>query len=192
MAGKECNVQVDFTRHIVNKILSENIEKIPASALSELRKRLGRAEDKYRYSIYGGDPSRLHDFLKSQDWRDLEDYAEKMNIEWVLIAILKRAYEKYKDACPSLAEAIRIELDRLENKAKGGKGEEITAEAVYRKLKFEGYKVDMNNDTIIINEPFLTAELRVVGGRIEYTICRKGKAGTLDAVLAKIEKIKEL
>ncbi len=191
MSGEQCKTRRDFTRHIVNKILAEAIEKIPASAMSELRKRFGRAEDKYRFTIYGGNVLKLIDFFRSSDWRDLVDYAKKMNVEWIIKKILEETIREYSYECPEVAEAARLELSKLE--ASGSKREpDLTAETLYRKLKYAGFKVEAENDEIVVEEPYLTVKLKVAGSKIEYTICKSGKTTTVESILTKIEKIKEL
>ena len=186
----ECDVSQDFIRHISNRVFAEAIKKIPASAVSELRKRLGRLEDKYDFSLYGGRPERLAEALSSPEWRDLVDYAEKTNVSWVLAEILKRALEAYK-GCPSVAEKIRAELERLTRK-EGEEEEELSLEQVFRDLRFRGFKVSREQDRLLVDEGNITVELSVVGGVIEYSICKQGKTSTLDGLLARIEKMREL
>ncbi len=191
----ECKVTRDFIRHIANKVFAEALNKIPASVVSELRKRLGRLEDKFDFSVYGGKPERLSEALSSTEWRDIVDYAEKSNVLWVLRNILEEAAKAYRDQCPQLYEKIMSELE-LVVRREGGKAaaeEELTPEVVYRTLKYRGYKVTLANENeILVEESGITAKLTVENGRITYEICRKGKASTIEGLLIKIEKLREI
>jgi hypothetical protein len=188
----ECSLKKDFIRNIANKVLADALDKIPASAMSELRKRLGRAEDKHRFTIFGGNPANLEKYLKSGEWKDLVDYAEKTNVVWVLRRILEEALKEYEANCPQVAKTIREELEKLESREKG-ETQEITLDSVYRMLKFSGYKVEFSKeDEIIVDEPNIKVTLTVKSGKIDYTICKSGKVGSVEALLAKIEKIREI
>ncbi len=191
---EECYVKKDFIRNIANKILAEALEKIPASAMSELRKQLGRAEDKYRFTVYGGDPRNLVKYLESNDWRELVEYAEKSNILWVLEKILAKLIEEYNNTCPEVVEHARKELKKLQDKTSGKKTEDISIDVIYRTLKFAGYKVEYIDaeDAVEVKEPYLTVRIYVKEGKIEYTICKSGKAPTLEGIMVKINKIREL
>ncbi len=193
--SEECYVKKDFIRNIANKVLAEALEKIPASAMSELRKQLGRAEDKYKFTVYGGNPLNLIKYFDSDEWKDLVDYAERTNILWVLEKILASLINEYKSQCPQVVERAKEELEKLKSKIGGEVTEgDLTIDVLYRTLKFAGYKVEYvePGDEIEVKEPFLTVRLAVKEGKIEYTICKQGKVTTLDAVMTKINKIREL
>jgi hypothetical protein len=186
----ECKPSKDFIRHIANKVFAEAIEKIPSNMVAELRKRLGRLEDKYDFSLFGGRPERLADALSSPEWRDLVDFAEKMNVTWVLRTILERALEAYKD-CPVVYERITLELEKL-SKSESQKPEEISAQSLCRALKYRGYKCELQDDKIVFEEPNIKVVLRVSNGSIHYEICKTGRTLNIDGVLVRLEKIREL
>ena len=70
MAGestnKACNPTKDFLRHIANPIISLNTGKLALSVVDDIKKRLGRAEDKYRFSIYNGDQRSWRSTLRAR------------------------------------------------------------------------------------------------------------------------------
>jgi len=59
----------DFLRHIVAKVLTPN--SLDLKRLDEARRLLGKAEAKYKFSSFGGEPKRLIDYLLSPDFTDL-------------------------------------------------------------------------------------------------------------------------
>lgn len=59
----------DFLRHIVSKVLTPN--NVDFKRLEEARRLLAKAESKFKFSAYGGDPSRLADYLISPDFMEL-------------------------------------------------------------------------------------------------------------------------
>jgi hypothetical protein len=184
-----CQVNRDFIRHIANKVFAEAVEKIPSNIVAELRKRLGRLEDKYDFSIFGGRPEKLADALSSPDWRDLVDFAEKMNMTWVIRVILERALEAYKD-CPMVYDKIREELAKL-SESKSERSEEISLQSICRSLKYRGYKCEIHDDKIILEEPNIRVSISISNGNMAYEICRHGKTTSLDSILIRVEKLRE-
>jgi hypothetical protein len=59
----------DFLRQVVSKVL--NPSQIDSKKLEEIRRLLAKAETKYSFSTYGGDPRRLADYLASPDFIEL-------------------------------------------------------------------------------------------------------------------------
>ncbi len=189
----KCNATKDFLRHIANKVFAEALEKLPSSVVTEFRKRLGRLEDKYDFSIYGGRPERLAEALSSPEWRELVEYAEKSNVVWLIRKILEKAAEAYKDTCPTVYEKIQAERSRLARMEEKEGVEELTSDELYRALKYKGYRVEVGQDgDIFVSETNVSARLKVANGMIEYEICRTGKSSSIDSILIKIDKIKEL
>jgi len=186
-----CRARKDFVRHIANKIIASAMEKLPASVLGEIRKRLGRLEDRYDFSVHGGRPERLAEALSSDEWRDLVEYAEKSGALWVLRRILEEAAEAYRD-CPRVYEKIVSELERLQGAEEGAPREELTIEKLVRELKYRGFRVERKRDKVVVDEGNIIAELYLEDGLIAYRVCKEGKAHTLDGVLVKIEKLREL
>jgi hypothetical protein len=59
----------DFLRQIVVRVLTPN--KLDPAKLEDARKILGKAETKYKFSSFGGDPQNLAIFLLSPEFTDL-------------------------------------------------------------------------------------------------------------------------
>lgn len=97
----------DFLRHIVNVKLSEYSVKhrkiIPI--IDEVRKLIAKAENRYRFSSFGGNPENLAKYLRSEDFKLVISAFESANALDVLIDILGVAREKYSDL-PVVVEAI--------------------------------------------------------------------------------------
>jgi hypothetical protein len=115
-------VRFDFLRHIVNRVLAEK-KDLPRQVDSDVRKFVGRAEDKYRFSIYGGDPARLAEYLMSPDFEDLINLLKGAGLLDVVEEILKRTIEHYRDY-PEVVRAAEARLKQLREGAVEG-GDEL-------------------------------------------------------------------
>ena len=189
-----CSARKDFLRHIVNKVISESSGKISASVMEDLKVRFARAEDKFSFSAFGGDPRRIADFLSSEEWTDIVEYAKNVNVTWLLEAILKKLAEEYKEDCPPIANKALETLNSLKGSTIAK--EEPTLDSIVKKLKFHGFKVNIikedEREHAEIEQPLLKIKLYVSEGKINYVMCKEGKASTIDAIIALIEKVKEL
>ena len=189
-----CSARKDFLRQIVNKAISESSGKISASVMEDLKVRFTRAEDKFSFSAFGGDPRRIADFLSSEEWTDIVEYAKNVNVTWLLEAILKKLAEEYKEDCPPIANKALETLNSLKGSTVAK--EEPTLDSIVKKLKFHGFKVNVikedEREHAEIEQPLLKVKLYVSEGKINYVMCKEGKASTIDAIIALIEKVKEL
>ncbi len=187
-----CRPKKDFIRHIVNHVLAEAADKIPVPVFNDLRAAFSRAEDKFRFALFGGDPARILDYLQSDDWKNLVEYAKSFNVEWVLISILESLYNAYREDCPQVAEAARSIAEKL-RKEESKTGQLLTPDVVLRTLRIRGYKVERGpGGTVVVEGVNFRAELEIVDGVINYTICRTGKTTTIEGVEAKMKKISEI
>jgi hypothetical protein len=161
--------------------------------MEDLKVRFARAEDKFSFSAFGGDPRRIADFLSSEEWADIVEYAKNVNVIWLLEAILKKLTEEYKDDCPPIASKALETLDSLKGSTIAK--EEPTLDSIVRKLKFYGFKVNVikedGREYAEIEQPLLKVKLYVSEGRINYVMCREGKVSTVDALIALMEKVRE-
>lgn len=185
----------DFLRQIVNRVIVEASGKIPVNVIEDLKTRFARAEDKFGFSSFGGDPGRLVNFLSSEDWADLVEYAKNLNALWIIEAILKRLKEEYEDTCPQVASKAGEVLEGL-SRGVTVTGEELTLDAIVRRLKFHGLKVEVKKEGgreyAIVEQPLVKLKLYVSEGKISYEVCKEGKASTVDAVIAVLQKVREL
>jgi len=193
--GAMCNPDRDFLRNIVNHVLAEAAEKLPVNVLNEIKNRLARAEDKYRFTIYGGEPTRLIDYLSSDDWAELVQYAANLNVEWVLLDILKTLEEAYRESCPQVAQKARKaheEILRM-RESRDAQKPVLTADMLARMLRLRGYKAEVQDDRLVIVEgSTYQARIEIVDGYLRYTICREGRAQTVEGLEAKLQKLGEI
>ena len=190
-----CSARRDFLRQIVNKVISESSGRISVSVMDDLKVKFARAEDKFGFSVFGGDPRRVADFLSSEDWADIVEYARNVNVLWLLEAILRRLAEEYRDECSVVADKALEALDSL-GKGQVVVGEELTLDSVVRRLKFYGFKVNVvkedEREYVEVEQPLLKVKLYVSDGRINYVMCKEGKVPTVDALIALMGKVREL
>jgi len=188
-----CSARRDFLRQIVNKVISESSGRISASVMEDLKVRFARAEDKFSFSAFGGDPRRIADFLSSEEWADIVEYAKNVNVTWLLEAILKKLAEEYKDDCPPIANKALETLNSLKGSTIAK--EEPTLDSIVKKLKFHGFKVNIikedGREYAEIEQPLLKVKLYVSEGKINYVMCREGKVSTVDALITLMEKVRE-
>jgi hypothetical protein len=188
-----CSARKDFLRQIVNKVISESSGKISASVMEDLKVRFTRAENKFSFSAFGGDPRRIADFLSSEEWTDIVEYAKNVNVTWLLEAILKKLAEEYKEDCPPIASKALETLNSLKGSTIAK--EEPTLDSIVRKLKFYGFKVNVikedGREYAEIEQPLLKVKLYVSEGKINYVMCREGKVSTVDALITLMEKVRE-
>ncbi len=189
----ECRPTKDFLRHIVNHILSRYAEKIPISAFNEIRNRFSKAEEKYKFTVFGGDPYRLLDYLDSEDFDALITYVKSANIEEVLQSILKALAQEYRESCPPVAEKAETRLKELMRTEESKERQRLAPEVVYRFLKMKGYKVSLRDDGAVeVEGGNFSATIRVADSVLHYTICRQGKSARLESIESKLERIREL
>jgi len=67
------------------------------TSIDEVRKLIFEAENKYRFSIYNGDPSNLAAYLMSEDFKLVLNIFESANSLDILEEILLEARKKYSD-----------------------------------------------------------------------------------------------
>jgi len=95
----------DFLRHIVTKVLTPTT--LDVKRLDEARKLLAKAEAKYNFSSYGGEPERLADYLLSPDFINLV-FIIGVNLSKKLLHIVNESYnnQKIKDAVNKILEEL--------------------------------------------------------------------------------------
>ncbi len=102
--------KIDFLRHIVNRVLAES--KLSPQLIEDVRKRIGYAEEKYKFSAFGGDVRKLAEYLRSKDFDELITVFKSGNALPKLAEILKIAREKYSDI-GELVKAIDEALNKV-------------------------------------------------------------------------------
>ena len=103
--------KVDFLRHIVNYVLASKMD-IAKQVADDIRKMIEKAEEKYKFSAFGGDVKKLVDYLRSPDFDELVKFLKDAGKIDLVDEILRLAKEKYKDI-PEIVEAIDARLQAL-------------------------------------------------------------------------------
>ncbi len=175
----------DFLRQIVNRVLAT--ESVPRQIADEIRQQIGRAEDKYKFHVFGGDIRGLAKYLQSDDFKSLLQFikgAGKDSVE-VFKKILLEARNAYSDV-DEVKEAIEKILRELEG-AKSAEEETSATVAdideVFRRLKEYlekeklQFSISKSNNAIVIRARNLEATISFDDERktvhITYTV--KGK-----------------
>lgn len=103
--------KIDFLRQIVNPILVEETQ-LPPQIIEDIRKQVANAEDKYKFSAFGGDVRKLAEYIKSKDFDLLLSTFKAVDGLRVLEKILEKAKEEYKDYA-DVVEAIDTRLEEI-------------------------------------------------------------------------------
>lgn len=133
--------RIDFLRHIVNRVLASS--KAPQQLIDDIKKAVGRAEDRYKFDAFSGDIKRLADYIRSKDFNDLVNILKNTpgGLD-VLKKILEEARKAYSDI-PEVVEAIDQKLKEIgkpeEEKAKALEGQPLRKLA--EKLQEKGFKI---------------------------------------------------
>ncbi len=145
----------DFLRHIVNRVLASS--KLPRQIVEDIRRMVGRAEDKYKFHAFGGDVRRLADYLKSQDFNELVSFLKNVRVEKgeespidVLRKILLEAREAYKDV-PEIVAAIDEKLKELESETSEKKSKiELLYEDLSSLKDKYGVDVSLEDNRVVV------------------------------------------
>ncbi|MEM0340149.1 MAG: hypothetical protein QXN05_04530 [Acidilobaceae archaeon] len=198
----ECRPRLDFLRNIFNTVLLEESSgrSLPLVVIEELKKRMARAEDRFKFSIYGGDPRGLIKFFESEEWRNIVSYANSTDALWVLKEALKRLKEDYEKSCPEVAikaeEALK-NITKLEKQSFQTQEHQITLDMLVRKLKLEGIQAEILTDEhgtryVLIERPLVKVRVELSEGVIKYEIWRSGKTNSIEGLLAVLKKYESI
>ncbi|AFZ70244.1 hypothetical protein Calag_0478 [Caldisphaera lagunensis DSM 15908] len=185
-----CKPNKDFMRNIVNIVVSEYSGKISSNVVEDIKKRLGYAEAKYKFSIYGGNPLKIIDYLKSEDWNDLVSYVKSIHVEDLLKSILERLYNEYKNNCQEVSEFAKNLSESLNSNQE--KKDNISFESIVNSLKLYGYQPEVMEKEVMFKDGNVSVRILLNDGSLSYTICKEGKAQNLDSIMQRTNKIKEI
>lgn len=89
----------DFLRHIANPIIDQYVRsgKLALKDAFEAKKLLYSAEENFKFSVYGGDPSNIVRYLMSEDFKYLANLFRLAGAEEVLLKILEVVGSLYAD-----------------------------------------------------------------------------------------------
>lgn len=168
--------RLDFLRHIVNRILAES--GASRQLVDDIRRMVGRAEDKYKFNAFGGNVERLADYLRSRDFDDLVTLVRAdrsgQGIE-LLKRILEEAKKAYSDV-PGVVEAIEARLSELEShETSKTKNKAATLYTVLKDLEKLKAKVEFDEER---NEVQVTA----LDGKFTATVSYDEKSNAFTLV----------
>ncbi|NPA04813.1 MAG: hypothetical protein GXO09_01780 [Crenarchaeota archaeon] len=190
--------KVDFLRQIVNRVLAES--QLPRQVVEDVRRMVGRAEDKYKFSAFGGDIRRLADYISSREFDDLVNLLKGADALNVLIEILERAKEAYRDY-PEVVKAIEERLEEIKGKAEKTEEKIDAAYKALKDLEEKGLQVKKTNSEILISYPPLldakvtydkSKKVFIVEYKIEGRVQAESATGLYDAVKRLVNLVKEL
>ena len=176
--------RVDFLRHIVNRTLAE--PGAPRQLVDDIRRMIGKAEDKYKFNAFGGDVRKLADYLRSRDFDDLITLVRGdrsgQGIE-ILKRILNEARKAYSEI-PEIVEVIDVRLKELETAEESKKEKKLNnAYALLKDLEKAKAKVELDKEEnkirVIALDGKFTAILRYDEDRKTYTLSYKAE-GSLE------------
>lgn len=110
----------DFLRHIVSKVLTP--VSLDMKKLDEAQKLLAKAESKYGFSSYGGDPEKLANYILSPDFINLV-LVIGVDLSKKLLYLTRDNYSS-----PKIKEAVQKMLEELD----GYSGEETNQVMMYK------------------------------------------------------------
>ena len=186
-SDRGCSPRRDFLRHIAMPAISRIAGEFPPSVIEDAKKWLSNAENKYRFSIYGGDPKRVIEYLYSEDWRDFVTSLKGSNAERIAEEILRALVEAYKEECPEVAGAASRALESLAGGDSGDEGglDLDTFAGLLREKLGSNYSVTVKKDDnkIIVegSEYGVRAELAVKQGNVKVKACAEASTGASEA-----------
>lgn len=109
--------------------------------IDDIKKAVGRAEDRFKFDAFSGDVRRLADYIKSRDFDDLVNLLKSTpeGLD-VLRRILEEAKKAYSDI-PEVVEAIEQRLKELGGPVKGEIRREQPIRRLAEKLQEKGFKI---------------------------------------------------
>jgi len=183
----------DFLRQIVNPTLLEF--EIPVQILTEIRKKLELAENKYNFSAFGGDPKNLVKFFQSPLWKEVVELFDAAGARAALIKILEKTKEAYKDD-EEIVKAVERALEELK---KGGEVEKVTnvldmVKKAVEEVVGDFAEVKLSEDKVIVEGDRFEAKVEEHGGKYSVRLEVRGvfEASSLEEIKGLLKEAKEL
>ncbi len=158
--------RIDFLRHIVNRVLASS--KVSQQIIDDIKKAVGRAEDRFKFDAFSGDVKRLADYIRSRDFDDLVNILKSTpeGLD-VLRRILEEAKKAYSDI-PEVVEAIEQRLKELGEPIKGEIRREHPIRRLAEKLQEKGFRIIRVNEKEALIEVSKDAmRIRILGARVK-------------------------
>ncbi len=187
---RACRVRKDFLRHIAMPVISEFASRYPAPVIEDAKKWLANAENKFRFSIYGGDPRRVAEFLASEDWSDFVASLRGSKAVDLAVAILERLVKEYSEECPEVAEAAQRALEKLKKSEQEALDPALVASLLQSRLG-PAFKVEVEKESgeirVVNSDAGVQARITIRGSTVKAVVCREASV----PVTAVIELIRQ-
>ncbi|HIC99549.1 MAG TPA: hypothetical protein EYP08_08005 [Pyrodictiaceae archaeon] len=190
---------LDFLRQIVNPILAKYSVRLPRQVIDDVRKSIGRAEDRYKFSSYGGDIVKLADYLRSRDFDEVISIVKSADAMNILVEILETARDAYKEY-PEVVKAVEERIEELKGKTTKEEERIDAALNVLKALEELGIAVKKKNNAIeLVYQPYFEGKVTYDKNKklfvLEYKLAGKlaaESAGTIyDIVKTTINFVKK-
>lgn len=190
---------LDFLRQIVNPILAKYSARLPRQVIDDIRRSIGRAEDRYKFSSYGGDISKLADYLRSRDFDEVISIVKGVDAMNILVEILETAKDAYKEYL-EVVKAIEERIEELKGKTTKEEERIDAALNVLKALEELGMSIKKKDNTIELTyQPYFEAKVTYDKNKklfvLEYKLAGKltaESAGTIyDIIKATINFVKK-
>lgn len=150
---------LDFLRQIVNPILAKYSVRLPRQVIDDVRKSIGRAEDRYKFSSYGGNIVKLGDYLRSRDFDEVISIVKGADAMNILVEILETAREAYKEY-PEVVKAVEERIEELKGKTTKEEERIDAALNVLKALEELGMSVKKRGNAIELSyQPYLEGKV---------------------------------
>lgn len=146
----------DFLRHIVNPLLAKySRERKPlVRVIDEVRKLIALAEDKYGFSSFGGEVTKLADYIESKDFDLVINTLKSVDSLDIVIEVLKTVISKYQDL-PKVVEAAKKRIKQLKQSESKPKDslEQLLPKTVFTEImKYTKGNIVKYEDRIVIEQ----------------------------------------
>lgn len=193
-------------RNIVNPILNEHVERgMPIKVASEIRKLVLQAENKYKFSVFGGDPRNLKLYLNSEEFSELVKFLATSGYRDVLLRILeetREAYSELEDVRLAVESAIRS-ISREDGFKDTSETSELSiginelAETIRKRLGIDHVEVSKKSIKLLVNDN-IELRLRVFKGKLKLEVVvkklieRSTPEGLLEVIGKLVEKARHI
>ena len=122
----------------------------------ELKKLLHLAEEKYRFSIYNGDPLNIVNYLKSDNFKTLVSFVKSCQAVGVLGEILGKLKEVYTEY-PDVLNALSKVEESLKEEATASTGIHVDEETMHMETLVDLLKEELNASDIVVERNTIKA-----------------------------------
>lgn len=194
----------DFLRQIVNRILAT--ANVPHQVADEIKRQIGKAEEKYKFQAHGGDLRGLAAYLQSSEFKNLVQFVKSTSNDAVelLRKILVEAMNAYSDI-DEVRQAIERTLQELEAPSTTGEKTVATITSIdevlrslEERLKREklSFTISRSDSKIIVGDKGLEASISLDNERrgfhVVYTVRGEHETKSLEELVNFLKQLNKL